>query len=173
MLLWGTAHSRSSLHIGVVQDPLFLYLHFHPGDSKLSLLLLVVCSPALDLWLESQLGLILRIFARVCYKCGSSNPLSRNSKFSPNKSLRLFWNLNHYNLYPLSDHPRSSMYFGYLTSDFSASYWLTICRMIFLFYSDPYNWTGTNAVLSGKKMWKVLYKLQLHYKLHHWLTSQR
>ena len=20
---------------------------------------------------------------------------------------------------------------------------------------DPYNWTGTNAVLSGKKMWKV------------------
>ena len=21
---------------------------------------------------------------------------------------------------------------------------------------DPYNWTGTNAVLSGKKMWKVL-----------------
>jgi len=23
---------------------------------------------------------------------------------------------------------------------------------------DPYNWTGTNAVLSGKKMWKVKYE---------------
>ena len=26
---------------------------------------------------------------------------------------------------------------------------------MFGFYLDPYNWTGTNAVLRGKKMWKV------------------
>lgn len=26
---------------------------------------------------------------------------------------------------------------------------------MFCFYLDPYNWTGTNAVLRGKKMWKV------------------
>ena len=33
---------------------------------------------------------------------------------------------------------------------------LTTC--FFLHRIDPYNWTGTNAVLSGKKMWKVKYE---------------
>lgn len=33
---------------------------------------------------------------------------------------------------------------------------LTFC--FFLHQIDPYNWTGTNAVLSGKKMWKVKYE---------------
>lgn len=28
-------------------------------------------------------------------------------------------------------------------------------QSIIMLVIDPYNWTGTNAVLSGKKMWKV------------------
>ena len=27
--------------------------------------------------------------------------------------------------------------------------------LLFVFAIDPYNWTGTNAVIRGKKQWKV------------------
>ena len=70
-------------------------------------------------------------------------------QWKSNVSLKMSW-LQKFTAYLSFRDTRTCSYF-YLQS-------LELTTCFFLLQIDPYNWTGTNAVLSGKKMWKVKYE---------------